>query len=391
MHGSEIHGPPDFRNHPLPSPLLALAILATGAGHARTIGPDDAAPVALLATNDPIRQAARPIGRLHAKLSDGSKQTCTAAIISDRHILTAWRCAVDAQDVVAQFGQGEQESAWFRVQTPPAEINSELGYAVLEVEETPSQKFGAARLLLRIPIKGESAFILGMDDRGEQKTTGNCSVLGLNDKGSLLHDCYTGSGSSGALLFSARDMAILGLHVGSNNSLNQASPMYLIALASDLVRDIATVRPPIIDFRTVGNKPEEIASDFKRLYLSLHNEGRLLLKSYHVGSFNSIEDVFRSNQLFYGSPFPIELDSIACDVNPGVCQRERIDATSEEQKSGAYIRDVIFDARRPSGKSKPSRGNWTVVPPMSLWLPSVRVEQQRGVGGLSQALRSGNQ
>ena len=154
--------------------------------------------------------------------------------------------------------------------------------------------------------------------------------------------------------------------------------MYSIALASDLVRDVATVRPPLIDFRTVGDKPDEIASDFTRLYVSLHNEGRIPLKSYQVNSFSGIEDVFRSNQLFHGSPFPIELDSIACDVNPDVCTRERTEATPEEQKSGAYIRDVIPDPKRPSGKSRPSSGKWSVAPSTSLWLPSVRVEQQQG-------------
>jgi len=358
--------------------LLALAVLITGASHARIIGQDDRVPVASLAPNDPIRQAAQPIGLLRSVLSDGSVQTCTTAIISDRYILTAAHCAFGGGNATALFGQGEQELAEFRVQTPPVDINEERGYAVFEVEGAPSRKFGAAKLLLRIPIKGETAFVIGMNETGERMTAGNCSVLGTNDRGLVLHDCDTAPGSSGGLLFSAKDMAILGLHIGADDQSNRASPMYLIALASDLVRDIATVRPPIIDFRTVGNKPDEIAADFKRLYLSLHNEGRLPLKSYQVNSFVTIEDVFRSNQLFYGSPFPIELDSLACDVNPDVCTRERNEATPEEQKSGDYIRDVIPASSRPSGKSRPSTGRWSVASPASLWLPSVRVEQQRG-------------
>lgn len=359
-------------------PLLALAVLVTGASQARIIGQDDTVPVASLATSNPIRQAGQPVGLLRSERSDGVEAICTAAIISDRYILTASHCATDMQNMTAVFGQGEPEPVKVRVQTPPVEINQELGYAVLEVDGTPSQKFGAAKLLLRIPIKGESAFILAMNSKGELTAAGNCSVQGTNDRGAVLHDCDTTLGSSGGLLFSVRDLAILGLHFGSGDSFNRAVPMYSIALASALVRDVATVSPPIIDFRTVGNKPDEIAADFKRLYLSLHNEGRLPLKPYQVSSFSTIEDVFRSNQLFHGSPFPIELDSIACDVNPDVCMRERVEATPEEQKSGDYIRDVIFDSTRSSGKSKPSSGKWSVPRFASLWLPSVLVEQQRG-------------
>jgi hypothetical protein len=207
-------------------------------------------------------------------------------------------------------------------------------------------------------------------------------VLETNDRGLVRHDCDTTAGSSGALLFSAYDLAILGLHIGSADARsNQASAMYSIALASDLVRNIATIRPsttPIIDFRTVGDKPGEIASDFKRLYLSLHNDGRLPLKQYQVSSFGGIEDAFRTNQLFYGSPFPVELDSIACDVNPNVCTRDRTEPSLEELKLGPYIRDVIPFAGRPSGKSRPSSGKWSVAPSTLLWLPSIRFEQQRG-------------
>jgi hypothetical protein len=50
----------------------------------------------------------------------------------------------------------------------------------------------------------------------------------------------------------------------------------------------------------------------------------------------------------------------------------------EELKLGAYIRDVIPFRGRPSGKSKPSSGRWSVAPSTLLWLPSIRFEQQRG-------------
>ncbi|MCK1728243.1 S8 family serine peptidase [Bradyrhizobium sp. 142] len=388
--------------------LPVLVVLAASTAHAATIGVDDSVPVASLAPNDPIRQAAQAVGLLRSVLPDGTAQICTAVIISDRQILTAAHCAFGAENLTVVFGPTEQERKSFRVQSSPSQIDKERGYAVFGVEGTPSQTFGTAKLLLRIPLKGESAFFVGMNEKAELQTATNCSVLGTNSLGTILHDCDTTAGSSGGLLYSVRDLAILGLHIGSDGRTNQASPMYLIALSSDLIRESAAraedaaareaaardaaarqiaaataaretapVKPPIIDFRTIGNKPDEIASDFKRLYVSLFNEGRLPLKRYQVIGFANIEEVFRTNELFHGSPFPLELDSIACDLNPDVCDRERIESTSEEQRSGAYIRDVIPDSKRPSGKSRPSVGKWNVGPSASLWLPSIRVERDR--------------
>lgn len=357
--------------------LIGIFALTGGPSNAVVVGQNDAVPVASLPANDPVRQVGQSVGALFAQSRDGSASICTTAIISERHILTASHCANDAQNVQAVFGEGSRREP-FRVLARAVEIDSLRNYAVFDIEGTPSRKFSAAKLLLRIPIQGESAFLLSVNPGGELTAARGCSVRGTTTDGLILHDCDTAPGSSGALLFSTKDLAVLGLHVGSAGQLNQASPMYAIGLASALVRNLATIKPPIIDFRTVGSRPSEIASDFRRLYLSLHNEGRLPLKLYPVNGFSTIEEVFRSLGLFYGSPFPIELESIACDLNPNVCWRERVEATAEERKSGSYVRDAIPDPARQSGYSKPSSSNWSVAPPASLWLPSVRVEEQRG-------------
>lgn len=357
--------------------LIGILALTGGPSHAVVVGQNDAVMVASLPANDPIRQVSQSVGALFAQSRDGSASICTTAIISDRHILTASHCVNDAQSLTAFFGEGSRRES-FRVQAPAVEMDRLRNYAVLGIEGTPSRKFSSTKLLLRIPIQGESAFLLSTNPRGELTAARGCSVRGTTSDGLILHDCDSAPGSSGALLFSTKDLAVLGLHVGSVDQLNKASPMYAIGLASALVRNLATIKSPIIDFRTVGSRPSEIASDFRRLYLSLHNEGRLPLKSYPVDQFSTIEEVFRSLGLFHGAPFPIELDSIACDLNPNVCWRERVDATAQELKSGSYVRDAIPDPERPSGNSSPSSGNWSVAPSASLWLPSFRVEEQRG-------------
>jgi len=357
--------------------LLGILALTGGPSHAVVVGQNDVVTVASLPANDPVRQVSQSVGALFAQSHDGSASICTAAIISDRHILTASHCVNDAQSLMAFFGEGSRRES-FRVQAPAVEMDRLRNYAVLDIEGTPSRKFSATKLLLRIPIQGESVFLLSINPSGELTAARGCSVRGTTSDGLILHDCDSAPGSSGALLFSTKDLAVLGLHIGSADQLNKASPMYAIGLASALVRNLATIKSPIIDFRTVGSRPSEIASDFRRLYLSLHNEGRLPLKSYPVNQFSTIEEVFRSLGLFHGAPFPIELDSIACDLNPNVCWRERVEATAQELKSGSYVRDAIPDPARPSRNSSPSSGNWSVVPSASLWLPSVRVEEQRG-------------
>lgn len=357
--------------------VIGSLFLTGKPSHAVVVGQNDAVAVASLPPNDLIRQVSESVGTLFAQSRDGSASICTAAIISERYIITASHCVNEVQTLTAAFGEGSRRQQ-YRVLAPPVEMDRLRSYAVLDIEGRPSNKFSAAKLLLRIPIQGESAFVLSVNERGELIVARGCSVRGTTTNGLILHDCDTAPGSSGALLFSTKDRAILGLHVGSNGQLNQASPMYAIGLASALVRNLATIKPPIIDFQTVGSRPSEIASDFRRLYLSLHNEGRLPLESYPVNQFSSIEEVFRSLGLFYGSPFPIELDSIACDVNPNVCWRERVEATAQERKSGSYVQDAIPEFVRPSGTSRPSSGNWSIAPPAHLWLPSVRVEEQRG-------------
>ncbi|MCK1728244.1 trypsin-like serine protease [Bradyrhizobium sp. 142] len=127
--------------------LLLLAVLIADASHAKIIGQDDAVPVASLIATNPVRQAGQPVGLLRSERSDGFKAICTAFIISDRHILTAFHCAADMQNATAVFGQREPERVSFTVQTPPVEINENLGYAILEVEGAPSWKVGAAKLL----------------------------------------------------------------------------------------------------------------------------------------------------------------------------------------------------------------------------------------------------
>jgi subtilisin family serine protease len=339
--------------------------------------------------SDPIRQAAQPVGVLRIVTDDGSQRACSAVIISDNYVLTSANCMSGARDAAVVFGPGGSDLIFYKIQTDPVEIDLERGYAILSVEGAPSRRFGVTKLLLRIPLKGENAFIVGVSEASASNSaTGaqsnlsssrNCSIRATDTQEAILHDCGTAYEEAGALLFSVKDMAVLGLLNARKVAPNgDFTPMYAIALKSALVRDLATVRPPMVDFRTIGNKPDEIAADFKRLYLSLHNEGRLPLRPYRIQSFGSIEDVFRTNELFFGSPFPDEIDSIACDVNPDVCTRERVDATAVELKSGSFIRDVISDPRREGGRSKPSRGKWSVTPPAFLWLPSIKIEQQEG-------------
>ena len=345
------------------------------------IGPDDTRPVASLPPGDKMRSAARPIGKLSIATDDGRSNVCTAALISSTQLITASFCVERAVAAVLTLGYLvlDERGKSYPVRLPALKVDPKLNYAVLEVEGEPDKEFGTANLLVRIPIEGEKAYVVHHGSGGPQLVAGNCSIISAEDKptapdyeaATVAHDCDTTGGSSGAFLFSDADNAVLGIHVlgfgASRTDVNHAIPMYGIALADPTVRSIAAIRPPTIDFRSRNKDLSGIGVDIERLYLTLHNSLRLPIRRRSVENFKTIEAVFRQMELFFGSPFPVALDSMGCDLNPNVCSRERIDASAEERAT---------PTRHVSG-FRPSPGRWKSSPSMELWLPDIQFQKSR--------------
>ena len=169
-----------------------------------------------------------------------------------------------------------------------------------------------------------------------------------------------------ARFFSETDNAVLGINMFSENltRLSHAVPMYSIALSDPVVRSIATVRPTTIDFRTRNRDFSSVGVDILKLYLTLHNSLRLPLRPRQADDFKSIEDVYRQFGLFYGEPFPEQLDSIACDLNPNVCSRQLISASETE----------LTNLTGHVSRFKSSIGIWTVPSGTALYLPDIPFE-----------------
>jgi subtilisin family serine protease len=359
-----------------------LLLWAQSPAWSSIIGADDTRPVASLLPGDKMRSAARPIGRLTILTEDGVANHCTAALISSTRLITASFCVERALAATLFLGylSEEEKGKSYPVRLPALKFDPKLKYAVLEVDGEPDKEFGTANLLVRIPIEGEKAYVVHHGMGGPQLVAGNCSIISAEDAppappfeaATVAHDCDTIGGSSGAFLFSDADNAVLGIHVlgigGSPaGNANHAVPMYGIALADPTVRSIAAIRPPTIDFRSRNKDLSGIGADIQRLYVTLHNSLRLPIRKRDVENFAGIESVFRQTELFFGSPFPLELDSLACDLNPDVCVRDRVAASIEE---------LATPTRHVSG-FKPSAGRWTVSPQMGLWLPNIEFQKSR--------------
>ncbi|MET4037674.1 subtilisin family serine protease [Bradyrhizobium sp. RT4a] len=365
--------------------LAALASFILGASMfawSEVAAADESSPVSSLPFSDKVRMAGRPIGSLSVISSSGSIFKCTAALISKVHIITPLYCINDAVSAELTLGLVTTEPPTgkkFEVTLPPVSSDAKLGYAVLEVGGEPDKEFGVANLLVRIPIEGEKVFIIFHGQAAVQLFAADCRVVSANDTpldtgpipgATVVHDCETQAGSGGAFLFSETDNAVLGIHmlrnpVGNQIRLARAVPMYSIALSDPVVRSIAAVRPTTIDFRTRNRDFSSVGVDILKLYLTLHNSLRLPLRPRQVDDFKNIEDVYRQFGLFYGEPFPEQLDSLACDLNPNVCSRQLIPASETE----------LASLTGHVSRFKSSVGTWTVPPGTSLFLPDIPFER----------------
>ena len=112
------------------------------------------------------------VGRLDV-LSDRGISTCTAFIVSDRHIITNHHCTdlsyltgatrIDAIQFVAGYTKTgvEEITRKYTVIPSPVETSKELDYAVMEVMGDPSKQYGKLKLASLTPQDGDPFWIIG--------------------------------------------------------------------------------------------------------------------------------------------------------------------------------------------------------------------------------------
>ena len=287
---------------------LGLAALIVLAGDIRAsadiFGKDDRVPVTELDGKDPLRALSKPFGVLVVTLKktddipgrtgrrDLVLEGCTAVVISPTHVLTTAFCGGlsnwdgwNTKEISVQLrlgiDQADRGTKSFDLKLPPFEVNEKLNFAVLQVEGNPAIEFGTAQLLVRNPIPGEKLIVFQSGQKGEllvqsedctipkevppvRETLEEFKLRSFH----VLHTCDTLVASSGALLLSTTDRAVLGLgaYGGSWRGVYGAN----IAIA---MQAIVEASPPIAAVAWLKNTPQAIGSGgAKRFTVSIQDE-----------------------------------------------------------------------------------------------------------------------
>ncbi len=181
--------------------------------------------------NTIFRQLGRSVGRFETywwKPSENgyAMSVCTATIVAGDYIITNRHCVTDDAEgstlVKAQIRMNyldeSMEGEVYKVDISKIEINAALDYAVIGVQGFPFSKYGKVDFAPRDPESGEEIFIIQHPAGLPQKVVSGCHVQNDDvDSGSnsYFHSCETKGGSSGSIIFSARDNAVVGLHYAS--------------------------------------------------------------------------------------------------------------------------------------------------------------------------------
>lgn len=217
--------------------------------------------------NSSLWQLARPIGRLDILLEhrDGRQLAtyCTASLIRADLILTAHHCipGIDPNftvlkaelrmDYLARNLQGET----FPVTISPLDASADLDFSILRVEGSPGNKYGTVTLSNRAPAAKEQLFLIHHPQGNpKQVTRVRCHIhnspAAINSS-EIRHRCDSQGGSSGGLLFSLQDQAILGMHWGGYDPsladaerYNVAKRISAIATQSPILASLLAPQPP---------------------------------------------------------------------------------------------------------------------------------------------------
>lgn len=230
------------------------------------------------------RKLSNPVGRLDLDLYDNSKRkvvfaTCTATIVAPEYVLTNYHCipglsgnySLRRASILMDFLDAEYGSEKrYTVQIEPVEADRQLDYSILRVQGNPSQYFGVATITTRSVRANEELFIIHHPAGKTKRVSYNlehCRTLAYQPvkQHVLRHRCHTLPGSSGALIYSDQDQAILGLHraggvlTKSEDEFRHATlfssilakSALLSRLAKAPVRTLPTVQEPRLQSRKV--------------------------------------------------------------------------------------------------------------------------------------------
>ena len=116
-----------------------------------------------------------------------------------------------------------------------------------------------------------------------------------------------------------------------------------------------------VQWRSENKDERDLATALERLYVVLFNTGNLPVREAKEPG-QPVETMLRSEQLFFGSFFPIGVDAVMCDLNPSVCERER-PAVPEKEIAG--IAEHVGGYVKTPGKWRNHEKSVVMVPDLA--------------------------
>jgi trypsin-like peptidase len=169
-------------------------------------------PVQNLSTNDQRRKLAAAVGEI---VTD--QGGCTGFLVSANQLLTASYCADEGTNLapkLVKFGYTSKTSKVVEYKVRSVlEKGGGISYAILGLDGEPGRAFGTIPVSTRPAVVGEPVFILHHSLLGPMSiSTGHLTKVSAED---IEYDCQTAPGASGSPVLASRDLALLGVHVGT--------------------------------------------------------------------------------------------------------------------------------------------------------------------------------
>ena len=197
-----------------------------------------------LPSSSPLRVEARAIGSVRIQ----GHMACTGWLVDGSHVVTAAYCVTEArtrnQALEFQLGHlSDKEIGDIYKVARIVSVDEKLGHAVLEVDPAAGRKYGHLRGGLRLPEPGEPIRIFQYSQSpGQRISDADCMVTAVHISGKAIpgasegagfaYRCASGGGSGGAPVISAKDGAVLGVHLAASDKLG-----FGVALKDLLQRD----------------------------------------------------------------------------------------------------------------------------------------------------------
>lgn len=104
-------------------------------------------------------------------------------------------------------------------------------------------------------------------------------------------------------------------------------------------------------WRSRASTAAGLSLEIEQLYLTLYNTGNLVVRQTQIGQPAFVERLLRDEGAFHGAHFPMSIDAMLCDLNPGVCRRS---------KQAVSTKDLSDPVAHVGGYTS-SRGSWRLA------------------------------